>query len=103
VAFYMGEECPRFLRWWRGVLSMDWLGRAVSLHGGVLACAASEFWRDVGVQGRRDGRATRSVTSACEVFDGGLGGLTGKGARAAMPVECWSSVELACMNEKDRE
>jgi hypothetical protein len=38
-----------------------------------------------------------------QVFDGGLGGLTGKGARAATPVECWSSVKLACVNEKDRE
>jgi hypothetical protein len=65
VAFYLGEERPRCLRRWRGVLSEDWLGRAVSSHGGVLACAASEFWRDVGVQGCRDGRADRSVTSTC--------------------------------------
>jgi hypothetical protein len=37
-----------------------------------------------------------------QVLDGGRGGLTGKRARVAAPVECWGCVESACMIESYR-
>jgi hypothetical protein len=37
-----------------------------------------------------------------QVFDGGQGGLAGKAAGAAAPVECWGGVELMCVNKIDR-
>jgi hypothetical protein len=61
------------------------------------------FWRDVSVQWRGDGRAASSSHLNAQVFDGGGGGLTGKGAGAAAPVECCGGVESACMNERDWE
>jgi hypothetical protein len=29
--FYLGKECPRCLRWWRGALAGDWLGWVIVL------------------------------------------------------------------------
>jgi hypothetical protein len=100
--FYLGEERPRCLRWWRGALNGDWLRQAVSLRGWVLACAVCMFWRDADGQRWQDRHTASSSHLNVQVFDGGRGGLTGKGAGAAAPVECWGGVELACVNEINR-
>jgi hypothetical protein len=74
----------------------------VALQGGDQACAACGL-----LEGREcpvaRGRTRWSCSRAiAQVFNGGGGGLTGKGAGAAVPVECWGGVELVCVNEIDR-
>jgi hypothetical protein len=46
------------------------------------------FWRDMGVQGRRDGRADRAVTSARAGVRRWPWHVTGEWAGVAMPVGC---------------
>jgi hypothetical protein len=61
------------------------------------------FWRDADGQRWWDRCATLSSHLNVQVFDGGRGGLMGKRIRADAPVGCWGGVELACVNESDRE
>jgi hypothetical protein len=86
----------------RGARGWHWLGGAVELQGGVQACTACGLLegRECPVARGRTRWSCSHVTA--QVFDVGGGGLTGKGAGAAAPVECWGGVELACVNEINR-
>jgi hypothetical protein len=61
------------------------------------------FWRDADCQRWRDRRTASSSHLNAQVFDGGRGSLTGKGAGAAALVECWGSLLSVCVNEGDVE
>jgi hypothetical protein len=83
---------------WR---ALAWVGGGVAELGpsmrGTLAFGRMQVDRGAGTDVPTD----RSPPCA-QVFDGGGGGLTGKGVGAAAPVECWGGVELVCVNEIDR-
>jgi hypothetical protein len=87
----------------RGALGWHWLGWAVSLQGGVQACAARGLLEGHECPVARGRTRWSSSHVTAQVFDGGGGGLTGERAGVAAPVGCWCGVESMCLNESEWE
>jgi hypothetical protein len=85
VGLYTGRRAREACDEGRGVLGEDWPGRAVAGSCRDAECAAHSFWELAVGWEWRNGRAIRSSHIGAQVFDGGDGGLTGKGVGAAAP------------------
>jgi hypothetical protein len=87
----------------RGALGLHWLGRAVSLQGGVQVCTTHGLLEGCECPVARGKTRWSSIHVTAQVFNGGGGGLMGERAGVAAPIGCWGGVESACLNESDWE
>jgi hypothetical protein len=101
LLFWRGGLGGRQERSWRSGLGVAKLGSGVLVRGlGVRGVRG--FGRTRVSRGAEAGMPTVQSHLRVQVFDDGLGGVTGERRRGTAPMGSWGGAELECMVETDR-